>query len=269
MSQPSMWQRWKAFDRRSSNRLWKFMWRYLTPFICALVIFSSMTDIGPAWRAHEGGGRRGTVTVTQEDCGRSTCSYSGNFISDDGKDHRTGVGLASGFSDLSVGIRVSAVDDGDANNVYPPGGGDDWILTTLFLGGAIGVLTVWIFFVPLGARRRGQRPSDTRVPSQGPLTRDAQAPEGGATQDFEERTPTRVVAAGPQPGSRFTLVRWREGYEIGEVDAFVAQVNAGSVTGARAQTVQFTPVRIRHGYDMGEVDDYIDRIAAQLIASGR
>lgn len=40
---------------------------------------------------------------------------------------------------------------------------------------------------------------------------------------------------------RFTIVRWREGYDIVEVDAFVALVASGSVTVEQAKQVRFRP----------------------------
>lgn len=257
MSQLSWWQRLTGFDRRISTRIRRFVWRYLTPLIAALVIVSAGGDIGPAWRAHEGAGTRGMVTVTQKDCGRS-CSYTGNFVSDDGKDRRTGVGLASGFSDLAVGDRVAALDDGASTDVYPPGGGEDWILTTLFLVGAIGALLLWIYVVPIGALKR-RRSGDHIEPRNGSMS----------VEGLEMQTPIRAVAAGTQDGARFAVVRLREGYDIAEVDAFVTRVAAGNVSSADARSARFTPVRVRLGYDMGEVDDYIDGIAAQLSAAGR
>ncbi len=76
------------------------------------------------------------------------------------------------------------------------------------------------------------------------------------------------MSVGLEPGARFPVVRWREGYDISEVDAFVAKVEARTVASADVETVQFTPVRIRQGYDMGAVDDYLDGVTARLRASG-
>lgn len=76
--------------------------------------------------------------------------------------------------------------------------------------------------------------------------------------------PPARVPAGPLPGDRFTRVRWREGYDIGEVDAFVGRVVAGTVEAAEVQTIRFTPVRLREGYDMGQVDAYLDGVAADI-----
>lgn len=79
-----------------------------------------------------------------------------------------------------------------------------------------------------------------------------------------------LPSMGTEPGARFKLVRWREGYDVAEVDAFVAKVEAGGVaSSADVESVRFTPVRLRQGYEMGAVDAYLDGIAARLRASGR
>jgi hypothetical protein len=66
------------------------------------------------------------VEVGEVNCGRS-CSWTGDFTSDDGTDTRYGVGLGSGGNVHRVGDQVPALDTGDRVNVYPLGGGNDWI----------------------------------------------------------------------------------------------------------------------------------------------
>lgn len=73
------------------------------------------------------------------------------------------------------------------------------------------------------------------------------------------------------PGERFTVVRWREGYAIEEVDAFVERCFAdlsrgahGDLTAATVRDVRFTPRRFRAGYDMDEVDVYLDEVLTEL-----
>lgn len=68
----------------------------------------------------------------------------------------------------------------------------------------------------------------------------------------------------------FSRVRWQEGYDVREVDAFVRRalddlrspevtMRAGDVRAAR-----FRPVRLREGYQMREVDDYLDALEQTL-----
>jgi len=69
--------------------------------------------------------------------------------------------------------------------------------------------------------------------------------------------------AGP---AEFSRVRWREGYDMAEVDRFVERVLATldgrpigvPVTVEEIRTVIFRGVRLREGYDMAEVDQFLD-----------
>jgi len=69
---------------------------------------------------------------------------------------------------------------------------------------------------------------------------------------------------------RFSRTRWREGYDVEQVDEFFRRAHRAlelgdrSVTDQEARTVMFNPVRLREGYDMSEVDRELDRVAAAL-----
>lgn len=68
---------------------------------------------------------------------------------------------------------------------------------------------------------------------------------------------------------RFGTTRLTEGYDPGEVDAFVDRVvaalgGAGGLSAEQVRAVRFTPVRLREGYTMGDVDDWLDRVVAAL-----
>jgi DivIVA domain-containing protein len=68
---------------------------------------------------------------------------------------------------------------------------------------------------------------------------------------------------GHPPRPSFTVGRFREGYDMAEVDAFVDKVYAALdgrvvLTPADVQGIAFTPVRIREGYDVAEVDAFLD-----------
>lgn len=74
----------------------------------------------------------------------------------------------------------------------------------------------------------------------------------------------------PRHQLRFTRVRFRESYNIAEVDEFLGRAHRaldsrdGSVTPGDVGSVRFRPERWKEGYDMGEVDEELDRIAAAL-----
>jgi DivIVA domain-containing protein len=76
----------------------------------------------------------------------------------------------------------------------------------------------------------------------------------------------------PQAGTRFPTTRWREGYDVASVDAFVARAERavsmrdGSMTVREVEQVRFAPVRLRTGYQMDDVDDHLARLAQDLQA---
>ena len=75
--------------------------------------------------------------------------------------------------------------------------------------------------------------------------------------------------AGRPAEKRFPGVRMREGYDIGEVDAFVDRIRAGlgtTLTADEVSHIEFTTVRLRLGYDMQAVDEYLDEVLAQVRA---
>jgi DivIVA domain-containing protein len=63
---------------------------------------------------------------------------------------------------------------------------------------------------------------------------------------------------------RFTTVRFREGYDMGEVDRFlertVEAIRQSQPVLGMVNDVRITPVRLRVGYDMVEVDEFLDLI---------
>jgi DivIVA domain-containing protein len=70
----------------------------------------------------------------------------------------------------------------------------------------------------------------------------------------------------------FTRVRWREGYDMAQVDAFIERLMATvegryvepPVTADDIRSVIFTPVRLTHGYAVEEVDAFLDTAESLL-----
>lgn len=70
----------------------------------------------------------------------------------------------------------------------------------------------------------------------------------------------------------FSRTRWREGYDMAEVDAFVERLMATTegryvdrpVTADEIRNVTFTPVRLREGYDVEEVDNFLTQAESLL-----
>jgi DivIVA domain-containing protein len=77
-------------------------------------------------------------------------------------------------------------------------------------------------------------------------------------------------------GIRFEPVKFREGYDMDAVDAFLARIEAAlaadeqsgaGVTGLTPEdvvAVKFTPTKFRQGYSQDGVDDFLDRVVAEL-----
>ena len=72
---------------------------------------------------------------------------------------------------------------------------------------------------------------------------------------------------------RFTPVRVREGYGMGEVDELLDQLvsalRAGEPVDELVRSARFTPVRLREGYDMAEVDRFLDRVVSVAATADR
>lgn len=80
-------------------------------------------------------------------------------------------------------------------------------------------------------------------------------------------------------GARFARTKFREGYDMGEVDALLEraaatlEVLAGARPGPAALSARdvaesrFMATKFRDGYDQVEVDDFLDRVAAALVAA--
>jgi DivIVA domain-containing protein len=94
---------------------------------------------------------------------------------------------------------------------------------------------------------------------------------GGSTGETPEQTLARLNAgsrigespgASRQGGLRFPVVRFREGYDICEVDAFIDTIDQRTADEVRG--VRFSTTQLKAGYDEDEVDQFLDEQAARL-----
>jgi len=80
------------------------------------------------------------------------------------------------------------------------------------------------------------------------------------------------------PNVRFQPTKFREGYNMAEVDTFLLEVSA-ALTACEGRTVpflqsdgirnaRFRPTTFRQGYDQDEVDDFLDTVSATLTGYG-
>jgi DivIVA domain-containing protein len=63
----------------------------------------------------------------------------------------------------------------------------------------------------------------------------------------------------PMPPS-FSITRWKPGYAVDQVDAFLATI--ASRTAEEINAVEFHTTRLKGGYDEQEVDAYLDSCIA-------
>ncbi|MFI0352864.1 hypothetical protein [Actinomadura sp. 9N407] len=117
-----------------------------------MLIAASM-DVGYAYRARFGSGTAGTFTALEHHCGGRECTWSGDFVSDDGGRTRRDVRLI-GAGPEDPGDRVAAVDSGHRHSVYIRSGSWDWLLITILSIISIAFLVVWAFSLILAVSRR-------------------------------------------------------------------------------------------------------------------
>ncbi|WP_106246395.1 hypothetical protein [Nonomuraea fuscirosea] len=131
----------------------RFFWWVLVPVLAGLILLAAWREVVPAYTAQFDTGTPGTFTATGRDCSGRTCSWRGNFVSDDGLVVRRGIGLAPGAEPAAVGDRVAATEVGHKRNVYPRAGSMDWFLITLLATVSLAVLVVWGVGVVRAIRR--------------------------------------------------------------------------------------------------------------------
>lgn len=98
-----------------------------------------------------------------------------------------------------------------------------------------------------------------------------------ALAGYENEEAVVALTAEQVRATRFTERKWREGYDMGDVDAFLLRVQAaldavagGRVPPLRADDVlnaRFQATKFRTGYDQDEVDDLLDQVTATLRAA--
>ncbi|HST81623.1 MAG TPA: DivIVA domain-containing protein [Kineosporiaceae bacterium] len=112
-----------------------------------------------------------------------------------------------------------------------------------------------------------------------PLTATLDSPAASVSATGALRLPSLVrLHADDVRNARFTITKWREGYNQDDVDDFLDRVESqlrtgtqGSVEPLTAEAViaqRFGAAKFRPGYDQDEVDDFLDRIVTELRRPG-
>ena len=159
ISAPRQWPSVANSGRaRLGERLGSAIKVALVPLVATSFLTISALDIGPAWSARLRNGTHGTFTA--ERCERERtgrCFWTGTFVSDTGRIRRVDVGFASGGRVTRIGQQARVLDTGDRLNVYPIGGGWDWLIVTIVVVLSLAAFSLWILVVPIEALRRRHR----------------------------------------------------------------------------------------------------------------
>ncbi|MFI0366872.1 hypothetical protein ACH35V_03280 [Actinomadura sp. 1N219] len=139
--------------------------------MAAYLLYLAVPNVGPALRAASAEGTPGVFTAQQLQCiqhpGHESCSWKGEFRSDTGGIHRTGVSLhGAGRDSLQVGAQTKAVDVGRTSRVYSPDGSREWVAIALM------VLTSAILLTFACLRMRPRRSTTPAAPEDVLTTRD-------------------------------------------------------------------------------------------------
>ncbi|GII62787.1 hypothetical protein Skr01_28720 [Sphaerisporangium krabiense] len=113
-------------------------------FIGALLLYLAVPSIGPTLRAARAEGTPGEFTARQLYCiqhpGHESCTWLGDFRTKSGE-IRTDIALyGSDRTTLRAGESTRAIDVGRPNQVYGPGGSNEWIFTGLLLLAGLAIL---------------------------------------------------------------------------------------------------------------------------------
>lgn len=109
------------------------------------LLYLAVPNVRPAVRAARADGTPGVFTARRLSCvrhpGHESCSWTGEFHSDDGRIHRTRVALhGSDRKSLRSGTRIAAIDVGRARQVYGPEGSTEWLPTALLLLAGVAIV---------------------------------------------------------------------------------------------------------------------------------
>ncbi|MEZ0076136.1 hypothetical protein [Planotetraspora sp. GP83] len=122
------------------------------------LLFLSVPNIAPAFRAARGDGTPGVFTAEQVSCvqhpGHEACSWSGTFRGPAGQ---RDVSLYGADRDaLRPGQQVRAIDVGRPNLVYGPGGSREWIFVLVLLVAGCALLVPLARTLSRGRTTRGR-----------------------------------------------------------------------------------------------------------------
>lgn|GEM_PF-3888207 len=133
-----------------------------------LLMLMAVQNAGPARAAAFAEGVRGVFTAERVECvrhpGHESCSWLGDFRSDDGTVRRDAIALYGSDREMfEPGAVTPAFDTGRRGHVYGPGGSNEWVAVAgLFLLGL--TMAAWPVVRAARAREGRFRPDLSRHP---------------------------------------------------------------------------------------------------------
>ncbi|MFD2763784.1 hypothetical protein [Micromonospora eburnea] len=141
-----------------------FVWIGL-PAIAAIGLMMGATDLAPAWQAKNGGGTSGTFTAVNEECGRRSCKWHGNFVATEGGTQRADVLLYDAPDGLAKGDTAPARDTGARGGVYSTTGGSTYLQVTGLVVAGVAALVIWVVIIVRAIRRRRETAEPSATPA--------------------------------------------------------------------------------------------------------
>jgi hypothetical protein len=158
MSRGGGWYaRAQDWSERFTERATGWLWWVGVPIFAIAMIVAVVPQVSPAYRARFGSGTPGVFVALERTCQPHECEWHGDFHPDDGRTVETNVQMQTGAGKLYQGARVAAVDTGASGYVFPASGGWDWLWTSAFLIGSIGLFVAWLATLWRALARRRRR----------------------------------------------------------------------------------------------------------------
>lgn len=153
----------RAVTKATRRRRLPWQLAVVPAIFLGMTVFAAVA-LHAAWVVHTSLGQQGTFTAEQMNCRMYTCRMAGTFTPRDGGAAIHGLELAADGPDLSPGASTPAVYNG-GGEVYPPGGGQQWVNDLLFtvvgLAGLIGTSVAAL------SGRRKPKPKQAPAPTAG------------------------------------------------------------------------------------------------------
>jgi hypothetical protein len=120
---------------------------FVLPLFATVGMTVGLSQLGPAWAAHNGEGVQGTFTAQWEKCKRSSCHYEGRWAAADGSKSFSRTTLNGDDVQLSGEGTAPALYSGDSDNVYATAGVSAPIAQTVLVVACFLAGIGWLIFV--------------------------------------------------------------------------------------------------------------------------